>query len=259
MKVVILCGGLGTRLREETEFRPKPMVKIGTKPILWHIMKLYAHYGFKDFVLCLGYKGEIIKEYFYHYEMYNSDFSVYLGKQKSIEVHNSHNELDWHVALIDTGEKALKGARIKRIEHLIEDEHFLLTYGDGVANLNIKQLVEFHLRHGRIGTVTGVRPPSLFGELQVRGDQVELFTEKPQTSSGLISGGFFAFSRKIFDYLSSADDCDFEPGPLEKLAQDGQLMVYEHRGEWACVDTYRDLEHLNHLWFTNRAFWKVWA
>lgn len=259
MKVVILCGGLGTRLREETEFRPKPMVKIGTKPILWHIMKLYAHYGFKDFVLCLGYKGEIIKEYFYHYEMYNSDFSIYLGKQKSIEVHNSHNELDWRVALIDTGEKALKGARIKRIEHLIEEEHFLLTYGDGVANLNIKQLVEFHLRHGRIGTVTGVRPPSLFGELQVRGDQVELFTEKPQTSSGLISGGFFVFSRKIFDYLSPADDCDFEPGPLEKLAQDGQLMVYEHRGEWACVDTYRDLEHLNHLWSTNRAFWKVWA
>ncbi len=259
MKVVILCGGLGTRLREETEFRPKPMVKIGTKPILWHIMKLYAHYGFKDFVLCLGYKGEIIKEYFYHYEMYNSDFSIYLGKQKSIEVHNSHNELDWRVALIDTGEKALKGARIKRIEHLIEEEHFLLTYGDGVANLNINQLVEFHLRHGRIGTVTGVRPPSLFGELQVRGDQVELFTEKPQTSSGLISGGFFVFSRKIFDYLSPADDCDFEPGPLEKLAQDGQLMVYEHRGEWACVDTYRDLEHLNHLWSTNRAFWKVWA
>jgi glucose-1-phosphate cytidylyltransferase len=258
MKVVILCGGLGTRLREETEFRPKPMVKIGTKPILWHIMKTYAHYGLKDFVLCLGYKGEVIKEYFYNYEMYSNDFAVFLGKQRSIEVHDSHNELGWRVTLIDTGERALKGARIKRIERLIDVEHFCLTYGDGVANLDIRRLLEFHMNHGKIGTVTGVRPPSLFGELQVRGNQVALFTEKPQTSSGLISGGFFVFSRKIFDYLWSGDDCDLEQGPLEKLALDGQLMVYEHHGEWACMDTYRDFEHLNGLWTTGRAFWKVW-
>lgn len=259
MKVVILCGGLGTRLREETEFRPKPMVKIGTKPILWHIMKHYAHYGFKDFILCLGYRGETIKEYFYNYEVYNEDFTVCLGKQKSIHLHDSHSDLDWRVALIDTGEKALKGARLKRIEHLIDSDDFMLTYGDGVANIDIRELAEFHRQHGKISTVTGVHPPSLFGELKIRGSQVELFTEKPQTSSGLISGGFFVLSRRIFDYLSPEDECDFERGPLEKLAQQEQLMVYQHRGDWACVDTYRDLQHLNHLWATNQAFWKVWA
>lgn len=259
MKVVILCGGLGTRLREETEFRPKPMVKIGTKPVLWHIMKTYAHYGFKDFVLCLGYKGEIIKEYFYNYEIYNEDFSVCLGERKKIEVHSSNHNLDWRVALIDTGEKALKGARMKKIEHLIDDDNFLLTYGDGVANIDIRRLLAFHREHGKISTVTGVRPPSLFGELQVRGNKVELFAEKPQTSTGLISGGFFVFSRKVFGYLSPEDECDLERGTLERLAREGQLIVYEHQGDWACVDTYRDLQHLNHLWSTNQAFWKVWA
>lgn len=259
MKVVILCGGLGTRLREETEFRPKPMVKVGNKPILWHIMKLYAHHGFKDFVLCLGYKGEIIKEYFYNYELYNNDFSVCLGKPRAIEAYNSHDEVDWRVTLIDTGETALKGARVKRIERLVDGDNFLLTYGDGVGNVDIADLLKFHLSHGKIATVTGVRPPSLFGELKLRGNQVELFTEKPQTSSGMISGGFFVFSRKLFDYLSPADDCDLERGPLETLAEEGQLMVYEHRGEWACVDTYRDLQHLNHLWASGQAFWKIWA
>src|SRR5579864_1559874 len=199
MKVVILCGGLGTRLREETEFRPKPMVKIGTKPILWHIMKHYAHYGFKDFILCLGYRGEIIKEYFYNYEVYNDDFTVCLGKQKSIHIQNPQSDLDWRVTLVDTGEKTLKGARIKRIEHLIDSDQFMLTYGDGVADIDILRLAEFHRQHGKISTVTGVRPPSLFGELKVRGNRVELFTEKPQTSGGLISGGFFVLSRKIFE------------------------------------------------------------
>lgn len=258
MKVVILCGGLGTRLREETEFRPKPMVKIGTKPVLWHIMKIYAHYGFKDFVLCLGYRGEVIKEYFYNYEIYNEDFSVRLGEQKKIELHSSDNKLDWRVSLVDTGEQALKGARIKRVEHLIDGDEFLLTYGDGVANIDIARLLDFHRKHGKIATVTGVRPPSLFGELQVRGEKVELFAEKPQTSTGLISGGFFVFSRRLFSYLTNDDACDLERGPLERLAQEGQLMVYDHRGDWACVDTYRDLQHLNHLWNANQAFWKVW-
>lgn len=258
MKVVILCGGLGTRLREETEFRPKPMVKIGTKPVLWHIMKIYAHYGFKDFVLCLGYRGEVIKEYFYNYEIYNEDFSVRLGEQKKIELHGSNNKLDWRVSLVDTGEQALKGARIKRVEHLIDGDEFLLTYGDGVANIDIARLLDFHRKHGRIATVTGVRPPSLFGELQVRGEKVELFAEKPQTSTGLISGGFFVFSRRLFSYLTNDDACDLERGPLERLAHEGQLMVYDHRGDWACVDTYRDLQHLNHLWNAKQAFWKVW-
>ncbi len=258
MKVVILCGGLGARLREETEFRPKPMVKIGTKPVLWHIMKIYAYYGFKDFVLCLGYKGEVIKEYFYNYEIYNEDFSVRLGEQKKIELHSSNNKLDWRVSLVDTGEQALKGARIKRVEHLIDGDEFLLTYGDGVANIDIARLLDFHRKHGKIATVTGVRPPSLFGELQVRGEKVELFAEKPQTSTGLISGGFFVFSRRLFSYLTNDDACDLERGPLERLAHEGQLMVYDHRGDWACVDTYRDLQHLNHLWNANQAFWKVW-
>jgi glucose-1-phosphate cytidylyltransferase len=259
MKAVILCGGLGTRLREETEFRPKPMVRIGKKPILWHIMKLYSHYGIKDFVLCLGYKGEVIKEYFYNYELYNNDFSICLGKPRPIVPHNKHDEVDWRVALVDTGETASKGARIKRIEYLIDDEDFMLTYGDGVGNIDLPKLLEFHRCHGKISTVTGVRPPSLFGELKVRGNQVELFTEKPQTSNGLISGGFFVFSRRIFDYLSLSDDCDLERGPLELLAQQGELMVHEHRGDWACVDTYRDLQHLNERWAAGEAFWKVWA
>jgi glucose-1-phosphate cytidylyltransferase len=258
MKVVILCGGLGTRLREETEFRPKPMVKIGTKPILWHIMMIYAHYGLKNFVLCLGYKGEIIKEYFYNYEIYNEDFSVHLGERKRIESLRQNQPPDWTVSLVDTGEQALKGARIKRIEPWIDGDEFMLTYGDGVANIDIPRLLEFHRKHGKIATVTGVRPPSLFGELQVRGNKVELFAEKPQTSSGLISGGFFVFSRRLFDLLTTDDSCDLERGPLENLAGKGQLMVYDHRGDWACVDTYRDLQHLNHVWNSNQAFWKVW-
>jgi glucose-1-phosphate cytidylyltransferase len=258
VKVVILCGGLGTRLREETEFRPKPMVRIGTKPILWHIMMIYAHYGFKEFVLCLGYKGEIIKEYFYNYEIYNEDFSVYLGRKKRIELPTQSRTPDWTVSLVDTGEQALKGARIKRIERWIDGDEFMLTYGDGVANIDIPRLLAFHREHGKIATVTGVRPPSLFGELQVRGDKVELFAEKPQTSSGLISGGFFVFSRRLFELLTTDDTCDLERGPLEHLAQEGQLMVYDHRGDWACVDTYRDLQHVNHAWNANQAFWKVW-
>jgi glucose-1-phosphate cytidylyltransferase len=249
---------LGTRLREETEFRPKPMVKIGNKPVLWHIMKSYAHYGFKDFILCLGYKGEVIKEYFYNYEIYNEDFAVQLGRSKSIERYAKEQEIDWRVSLIDTGENALKGARIKKIEKLVDGDHMMLTYGDGVADVDIGKLLAFHLGHGKICTVTGVRPPSLFGELQVSGNKVELFAEKPQTSSGLISGGFFVFSRRLFDYLTTNDECDLERGPLEKLAREGELMVYEHRGPWACVDTYRDLQHLNHLWASNQAFWKVW-
>jgi glucose-1-phosphate cytidylyltransferase len=258
VKVVILCGGLGTRLREETEFRPKPMVKIGTKPILWHIMMIYAHYGLKNFVLCLGYKGEIIKEYFYNYEIYNEDFSVHLGERKRIESLRQNQPPDWTVSLVDTGEQALKGARIKRIEPWIDGDEFMLTYGDGVANIDIPRLLKFHRKHGKIATVTGVRPPSLFGELQVHGNKVELFAEKPQTSSGLISGGFFVFSRRLFDLLTTDDSCDLERGPLENLAREGQLMVYDHRGDWACVDTYRDLQHLNHVWNSNQAFWKVW-
>ncbi len=258
MKVVILCGGMGTRLREETEFRPKPMVEIGGRPILWHIMKIFSHYGHNDFVLALGYKGEVIKEYFYHYALVNNDVTVRLGRQRLVEIHPNEEEDEWMVTLVNTGAQALKGARLKRVEKYVRDETFLVTYGDGVGNVDIGRLLAFHRQHGKIATLTGVRPPSLFGELQVREGRAVLFVEKPQTSSGLINGGFFVFNRKIFDYVADDDGCDFEKGPLEKVAADGELMVYTHDGEWACMDTYRDLEYLNQLWRTRRAFWKVW-
>lgn len=256
--VVILCGGFGTRLREETEIRPKPMVEIGNKPILWHIMKIYGYWGFKSFVLCLGYKGEMIKEYFFNYEILNNDFSIELGNEKRTTIHGNSGEKGWEITLADTGDESLKGSRIKRVQKYIEGDTFMLTYGDGVIDINLKELLDYHKGHGKIGTVTGVRPPSRFGELVVDKDLVSSFTEKPQSSEGLINGGFFVFNRDIFDYLSEDNKCDFEIGPLEDLAKDGQLMVYRHDGEWACMDTYRDMQYLNTLWKEGRAFWKVW-
>lgn len=254
VQVVILCGGMGTRLREETEFKPKPMVEIGGKPILWHIMKIYAHYDFTDFVLCLGYKGDAIKNYFYNYEMMNNDFTVELGKYKQVEIHGNHNEAGWKVTLADTGETALKGARIKKIEKYIKGDTFMLTYGDGIADINLHELVSFHRNHGRIGTVTGVEPPSRFGELVVESNKVS-FTERPQASGGLINGGFFVFNKGIFNYLSEEDSCDFEVGPLEQLATDGELMVYKLKGQWACMDTFRDMQYLDKLWKSGDVFW----
>jgi glucose-1-phosphate cytidylyltransferase len=258
MKVVILCGGLGTRLREETEFRPKPMVHIGTRPILWHIMKIYAHYGFNEFVLCLGYKGDMIKEYFYNYELLNSDFTVGYGTNKHIEIHNQHAEHAWKVTLADTGDKSLKGARLKKVEKYIHGDTFMVTYGDGVANIDISELVAFHQNHGRLVTVTGVNPVSRFGELKVKGDTVTRFSEKPEIGSARISGGFFVFGRGIFDYLTLDDPCDLEVGTLDKIALMGQLKVYNHRGFWACMDTLREVDYLNALWEAGEAKWKVW-
>jgi len=258
IKVVILCGGLGTRLREETEFRPKPMVEIGGKPILWHIMKIYSHYGIKDFVLSLGYKGEMIKEYFYHYEILNNDFTIELGNKKNIEIHSNNAEKDWCITLADTGDKALKGARLKRVQQYVDDDTFMLTYGDGVADVDINALLAFHNKHGKLATVTGINPASRFGELKIKGNQVESFSEKPKDSGGLINGGFFVFNRGIFDYLSEDENCDLEIGPLEKIATEGQLMVYKHRGSWTCMDTIRDMEYLNKLWAEGKAEWKVW-
>ena len=257
IKVVILCGGLGTRLKEETEYHPKPMVKIGNKPILWHIMKIYSSYGFKDFILCLGYKGEMIKESFYNYDILNNDFTVEFGQHKNIEFHATHDEMDWRITLVDTGERAFKGARLKRIEKYVNSDIFMVTYGDGVANININDLVEFHKNHGKIATLTGVKPPSRFGTLLVNGNEVIEFNEKPQASGGLINGGFFVFNKRLFDYLSDDDLCDLEIGALDKLAKEGELMVYKHTGDWACMDTVRDLEYLNHLWSSDRAFWKI--
>jgi glucose-1-phosphate cytidylyltransferase len=247
MKVVILCGGKGMRLREETEYKPKPLIEIGEKPILWHIMKIYAHYSFKDFVLCLGYKGKMIKDYFLNYETMNSDFTIELGSG-NVKVHNSHQEQGWLITLADTGENAMTGARVKRIERYIDSNLFMLTYGDGVADINIPKLIEFHKSHGKIGTVTGIRPPSRFGELVVDGDQVLEFGEKPQIKEGFINGGFFVFDKRIFRYLEDNDDCILEKEPLENLALDGELVVYKHEGFWQCMDTSRDLQLLNNLW-----------
>ncbi len=258
MKVVILCGGLGARLREETEFKPKPMVEIGGRPILWHIMKIYDHYGFKEFALCLGYKGEMIKEYFYDYEVLNNDFTVELGDKKKIDIHSDHDEKGWKVTLADTGSRALKGARLKRVEKYIDDPVFMMTYGDGISDIDITSLLAYHRKHGKLATVTGINPASRFGELKIKGENVVSFSEKPKDGKSLVSGGFFVFGRGIFDYLSDDDNCDLETGALERVAKDGQLMVYEHKGFWACMDTIRDVEYLNELWNRKDAKWKVW-
>jgi len=258
MQTVILCGGFGTRLREETEFRPKPMVNIGDRPILWHIMKIYAHYGHHDFVLALGYKGEMIKNYFCHYELMNNDVTIELGKPEKIQIHQKHAESGWKVTLADTGEKALKGARLKRVEKYIDEDTFMMTYGDGLANVNINEILNFHHSHGKLATVTGINPASRFGELKIQGNRVDSFSEKPKNSNGLINGGFFVFSKRIFEYLFEDNNCDLEIGPLEKIASGGQLMVYKHAGFWVCMDTMRDMDYLNKLWNENNAEWKLW-
>lgn len=257
MKVVILCGGRGTRLKEETEFRPKPLVEIGGRPILWHIMKIYAHYGFNEFVLCLGYKGRMIREYFLNYEMMASDLTLKLGSN-DVKIHNQSQEKDWIITFAETGEDAQTGARVKRIEKYIEGDLFMLTYGDAVTNTNIRNLLEFHKSHGKIGTITGVHPSSRFGELVIKDRQVAQFTEKPQIKEGFINGGFFVFNKKFFNYLKGDDNCYLEREPLEKLASDKELMVYTYEGFWQCMDTYRELEILNDLWRSSKPPWKVW-
>jgi len=256
--VVILAGGQGTRLREETEYRPKPMVNIGPWPILWHIMKSYSAYGHNNFVVCLGYKGEMIKDYFLNYRLMANDFTLSLDHRK-VQIHNERlKESRWKITLADTGLKAMTGSRIKQIEPYVKGDLFLLTYGDGVANVNMKDLIKFHRSHGKIATVSGVMPPSRFGELIVKGDRVIEFGEKPQTHEGVINGGYFVLDRRVFDYLSTDDDCIFERKPLEKLAQQGQLMMYPHKGFWQCMDTLRDMQLLNELWERGEAPWKVW-
>lgn len=256
-QVVILCGGMGTRLREETEFRPKPLVEIGGKPILWHIMKIYSHYGFNDFVLCLGYKGQMIKEYFLNYRIMNSDFTLRLDSPDNPEFHTANTYERWSVTFVDTGAEAMTGARVKRIEPFIRGDRFMLTYGDGVADIQLEELWKFHARHGRIATVTGVRPVSRYGELLVEEGQVRKFSEKPPALEGHVSGGFFVFERRFFDYLSDDDSCILERAPLERLSHEGQLMSYLHTGFWHCMDTYRDFVALNEMW-KKGCPWKVW-
>ncbi len=257
-QVVILCGGMGTRMREETEYRPKPMVEIGGRPILWHIMKLYAAHGFTDFILCLGYKGEVIKDYFLNYEALQNDCTIELGTPQRIHFHNNHLERGWRITLAGTGSQAMTGSRVKQIAPYVRGDEFLLTYGDGVANLNIADIVAFHRRHKKIGTVVGVRPPSRFGELVAERHTVVEFSEKPQASQGFINGGFFVFQRRFFDYLSAREDCVLEREPLERLAKDGQLMMYPHDGFWQCMDTPRDTRLLESLWANGNAPWKLW-
>jgi len=257
MKVIILAGGWGTRLGQMAEVIPKPMVPIGGKPVLWHIMKIYSHYGFNDFIVALGVKGEIIKDYFFNFEVLSNDFTVNL-KTNEITYHNKHDEAGWKVTLIDTGLNTLKGGRIKRIEKYLDDEINMLTYGDGVANINIQSLLEFHKSHNKTLTITGVNAPSRFGELVEKGGKVQSFMEKPQMSVGIVNGGYMIFNRNLLEYLSEDENCDFEFGALEKLAQLGEVMVYKHTGQWDCMDHERDVQYLNKLWNENKAFWKIW-
>jgi glucose-1-phosphate cytidylyltransferase len=258
MKVVILCGGLGTRLREETEFRPKPMVEIGGRPILWHIMKIFAHQGLRDFVLCLGYKGNLIKEYFLNYEAMNNDIVVQLGSRSSVKYLGEHAEQDYTVTLVDTGAKAQTGARVKRIERYIDGNRCIVTYGDGLANIDVRALLAFHESHRRLATLTTVRTGGRFGMVDATdGGVVERFREKPPQDAW-ISAGYMVFEKGAFDYLSDDEDCILEREPLERLAKDGQLMAYRHPGEFHPMDNYRDHVALNELWSSGKAPWKLW-
>jgi glucose-1-phosphate cytidylyltransferase len=259
LKVVILCGGMGTRLREETEYRPKPMVEIGGRPILWHIMKIYSAAGFNDFVLCLGYKGTMIKEYFLNYHAMSSDFRIELGEKPKLHFERDNAIEKWDITLADTGLDAMTGARVKRIERYVDTQTFMLTYGDGVADIDIRALLKFHRSHGKLVTVTAVRPPSRFGELKVEKDKrVTQFNEKPQVSEGMINGGFFVCEREFFKYISANASCILEQEPLRRVAADGQLAAYEHKGFWQPMDTFREFELLNNLWQSGKAPWKIW-
>jgi glucose-1-phosphate cytidylyltransferase len=258
--VVILCGGKGTRLREETEFRPKPMVEIGGRPILWHIMKHFAKHGSKRFVLCLGYKGEQIKDWFLRYDERSRDVTVTLGRARSVTVHQEEHDAEgWSVTLADTGEHALTGARVRRaVTKYLRNERFFLTYGDGVSDVDLAALTAQHERSGVAITVTGVRPPARFGELITDGEIVREFSEKPQTHEARINGGFFLCEPSFVEYLSSDDQCTLEREPLERVARDGKLGMYRHDGFWQCMDTLRDLQMLEGLWQKGSPPWKTW-
>jgi glucose-1-phosphate cytidylyltransferase len=254
MKVIILAGGFGTRLSEYTELIPKPMVLVGGKPILWHVIQRYASFGHKDFYIALGYKSEVIKEYFLKFNSINSDFSIdmYSGELKT---HNN-NSLDWKVTLVDTGQDSMTGGRVKRMQPYIGDEPFMLTYGDGVADINVDALVKFHENHGKMVTVTAVHPVARFGELTIDGDYVKSFKEKPQVTRGWINGGFFVCQPNFFDLIKD-DQTVLEAEPLEQTASMGELMAYKHEGFWQCMDTKRDKDLLEELWSTNKAPWKI--
>ena len=257
MKAIVLCGGLGTRLREETEFRPKPLVDIGGRPILWHIMKTYAHFGFREFVLCLGYRGSMIKEYFLNYEAMNNDFTICLGQKFHVHYNGHHQEQQFQVTLADTGQETNTGGRVKRVQKYLEGGPFFLTYGDGVADIDIPRLLEFHKSHGRLATVTTVPPISRFGIMDINPDSKVLnFTEKPK-SKEWASAGYFVLEPEVMEYIGG-DDCIFERDALEKLAAEGELMAYRHDGFFYAMDTFREYQVLNQLWNSGQAPWKVW-
>ncbi len=255
MKVAILAGGAGSRLAEETQVRPKPMVEIGGMPILWHIMEHYAHYGFKDFVIALGYKGEVIKDYMENYCRNKSNITVDLG---SGEVEYEYeDDIDWTVQLIETGLNTLTGGRIKRLAPYLDDGPFMLTWGDGLSDVDLQKLLAFHRSHGKLATLTAVRPPARYGHLEFDGDRVEAFTEKPQTAEGWINGAFFVLQPEIFDYIEG-DDTQWEKEPLQRLAKEGQLMAYKHTSFWQCMDTLREKHLLEQLWAGGNPPWKSW-
>jgi len=260
MKVIILCGGKGTRLREETEFRPKPMVPIGNRPILWHIMKTYAHHGHKEFILCLGYKGEMIKDYFRNYLWNTCDTTMLLGRSPAIQFHNRHDEEDWSVTFADTGENSMTAYRIRLVEkYLGADENFLLTYGDGVGDINIPASIRQHEETGKVCTITAVRPPGRFGELGIDADgTVHGFSEKVQAEAGYINGGFMVCSRKLFSYLPDDPVMMLEQEPMKKLTADGQLAAFKHHGFWQPMDTFQEFSLLNKMWDSASAPWAVW-
>lgn len=259
MKVVILCGGKGTRLREETEYRPKPMVPIGNRPILWHIMKIYATHGHTDFILCLGYKGEVIKNWFRDLHWMTSDVQLTIGQPDKTQFFGESSEHNWTVTLVDTGQETMTGGRIKCIEkYLGTDTEFLLTYGDGVGNINISESIRYHRQQGRILTLTGVRPPGRWGEIKEKNGRVEHFFEKPQTSTGLINGGFFVVDRRVFEYISDDPMQSFENEPIKHLSMEQQISCYKHKGFWQPMDTYQEYLMINKLWNNDQAEWKIW-
>ena len=260
MKVVILCGGKGTRLREETEYRPKPMVTIGGRPMLWHIMKYYAHFGHKEFILCLGYRGGMIKDFFKNYLWNTCDVTMTLGRSPNVRYHTSHEEEDWTVTLAETGEESMTGERIRRIRSYISaDEDFLLTYGDGLSDVDIAQSIECHRKAGRVCTLTAVHPASRFGTLDIADDGgIREFAEKPQLRQSLVNGGFMVCQSALFDYLEGLENPILEKEPLTRLAREGQLNAYVHDGWWQSMDTYRESQLLNEVWRSDKAPWKIW-
>jgi glucose-1-phosphate cytidylyltransferase len=255
MEVVILCGGKGSRLAEETSIRPKPMVEIGGKPILWHIMKIYSNYGYKKFILALGYKANYIKEYFYNARISGSDFTLKMDINAEPVFHNSMVDSDWEITFVNTGEDTLKGARLKKLEQYITGDDFFVTYGDGVADVDIQKLYAFHKQYNKIATVTAVHPPSRFGEMELDGVSVVNFQEKPQMASGYINGGFFIFKKELLNYLTDDENCDLEFGALQKISEEKQLNAFIHNGFWQCMDNIRERDYLNGLVEKNKASW----